>query len=307
MSSLFGSAPAAPAETCMSLQASSLTRPQSQSFKVRGAHCGIPSIVSLYRSATAVLSTVSIRPRCTRSTGPPTLFVPAPFPGTAGLSPSAVPGTSIFGPGHSVGGAAAGTSARVITDLARLPLPQTFVVPVAAAPEYAHWSHEELRFHAHLRGIRAPPSGAPVFALAPVSAAPAPAFPGASALPVPDARDTFVTIATRPEFAGHSVEFFSPSFPLCPRSASLILKSQPSQEFRFAWLRHGAELTSAQIFANSGGALSSQPAAPSNPIFALSTAPSIFGVPARKPPRYSAPPPNRNPFLAPSKRGGSPP
>ncbi|KAF8160386.1 hypothetical protein K438DRAFT_1776539 [Mycena galopus ATCC 62051] len=140
MSSLFGSAPAAPAETCMSLQASSPTRPQSQSFEVRIADYRV-----LYRSTgrpPPSCPQYPPDPAARAAQGLPPLFVPAPFPGTAGPSPSAVPGTAIFGPGYSVEGAAAGTSARVITDSARLPLPQTFVVPVAAAPEYAHWSHE---------------------------------------------------------------------------------------------------------------------------------------------------------------------
>ncbi|KAF8160397.1 hypothetical protein K438DRAFT_1985818 [Mycena galopus ATCC 62051] len=52
--------------------------------------------------------------------------------GTTGPSTSAAGASSIFGNGSTLGveGAAAGTSASAITDQARLPLPQTFVVPV---------------------------------------------------------------------------------------------------------------------------------------------------------------------------------
>ncbi|KAF8160389.1 hypothetical protein K438DRAFT_2025827 [Mycena galopus ATCC 62051] len=270
MSSLFGAALAAPAETCMSLQACCLTGPQSQSFE----EVRIADYLASYRSTgrpPPPCPPYPPDPAARAAQGLPPLFVPAPFPGTAGPSTSAAGAASIFGPGSTLGGSAAGTSASAITDPARLPLPQTFVAPVpvgtgsepesftsiAAAPEYAHWSHEELRFHAYLRGMRAAPPGAPAFVLAPVPVAPAPAFPGASALPVPDAGDTFMTITTRPEFAGHSVE-----------------------ELRLAWLRNGAELTSAQIFANSGGGPSSQPAAPSNPLLAPPTTPSMFGAPA---------------------------
>ncbi|KAF8177500.1 hypothetical protein K438DRAFT_2022223 [Mycena galopus ATCC 62051] len=229
MSSLFGAAPAAPAETCMSLQACCLTGPQSQSFE----EVRIADYLASYRSTgrpPPPCPPYPPDPAARAAQGLPPLFVPAPFPGTAGPSTSAAGAASIFGPGSTLGG-----------------------IMVARKPA---GSPSELRFHAYLRGMRAAPPGAPAFVLAPVPVAPAPAFPGASALPVPDAGDTFMTITTRPEFAGHSVE-----------------------ELRLAWLRNGAELTSAQIFANSGGGPSSQPAAPSNPLLAPPTTPSMFGAP----------------------------
>ncbi|KAF8177512.1 hypothetical protein K438DRAFT_1978489 [Mycena galopus ATCC 62051] len=314
MSSLFGSAPAAPAETCMSLQASCLTGPQSQSFE----EVRIADYLASYRSIGRLPPPCpsyppdALRKGCHRSS------YLCRFPLQQGHLP-------LLFQAHRYSGQETQSGARRGRVRARLLLPQTFVAPVpvgagsepesftsiVAAPETPGATltcsgllslpfiqstslpclltpfpsdFRELHFHAYLRGMRAPPPGAPVFALAPVSDAPAPAFPGASALPVPNAGDTFMTITTRPEFAGHSVEvrprsvfrnlgssaddIFSPSFPPCPRSASLIPKSQPTRELCLAWLCHGTELTSAQIFATLGGAPSSQSqlAPPANPL-----------------------------------------
>ncbi|KAF7362653.1 hypothetical protein MVEN_00614400 [Mycena venus] len=271
MSSLFGAPPAAPAETCMSLQISCATGPQSQSFE----EVRIADYLTSYRATgrpPPPCPPYPTEPAARTAQGLPPLFVPAPFPGTASTSPA----PSIFG-GGSAAASTSSSSASVITDPARLPLPQTFAAPVAvgtgseresfasiaAQPEYGHWSHEELRYHAYLRGMRAPPPGTPMFAPTappvPVSAA-APAFPGAPA-PVQDGGDTFMSITARPEFAGHSVE-----------------------ELRLSFLRTGAELTSAQIFAGATGpgpssvapsslSLSQPTLAPPNPFSAPSLAP----------------------------------
>ncbi|KAF8125392.1 hypothetical protein K438DRAFT_1791127 [Mycena galopus ATCC 62051] len=191
-------------------------------------------------------------PAARAAQGLPPLFVPAPFPSTAGPSTSAVPGTSIFRPGNSVGVAAAGTSPVGAGS-------KTKSFTSIAAPEYAHWNHEvyarSLQFLSlplpfcspvlsklHLPGTslprlptrHAPPApDAPVFALAPVSAAPAPAFPGASALPVPDAGETFMTITTRPEFAGRSVE----RGPLLPIPTRAARKSTPRAAYNGVHVR----------------------------------------------------------------------
>ncbi|KAJ7822219.1 hypothetical protein B0H14DRAFT_1325413 [Mycena olivaceomarginata] len=181
-------------------------------------------------------------PAARAAQGLPPLFAPAPFPGSAGPSTSTST-PAIFGPagpglglgGLGNGGAASTSAVPPITDPARLPLPQTFAAPVAvgtpvgvgtgterelftsvaASPEYSHWSHEELRYHAYLRGMRAPPPGTPAFnaAAQPIASTSAAstssvsaAAPGTLGAPTQDGGDTFMTITTRPEFAGHSVE-----------------------------------------------------------------------------------------------------
>ncbi|KAF8160396.1 hypothetical protein K438DRAFT_1985817 [Mycena galopus ATCC 62051] len=124
------------------------------------------------------------------------------------------------------------------------------------------------------------------FARVPVSA-PAPAFPEASALPHPDARDTFVTIATRSEFAGHRVEVRLRPFTsfATQRNATRRTHALPL-----------AELTSTEIIANNGGAFSPlSPLRKSTPCTALNTAdlrrPSSFPAccaPAQSPPVVGA-------------------
>ncbi|KAJ7017819.1 hypothetical protein C8F04DRAFT_1017074, partial [Mycena alexandri] len=248
--SLFGSAPPVPAELCMSLQISVATGPQSRSFE----EVRVSDYLSSYRSTGRRPDPFPQLPADARTRamqGLPPLFVPAPFP-DAGPSTSAAPapaGNSIFGPTGSGLGVGAPLAAP-ITDPARLPPLQAFVGPVAvpgatqadreafvsivAAPEYSHWSHEELRYHAYLRGARVPPPTTQFF---PFGANPAPVAqqnqnplgPSAGGLPVPENGDTFMSITARPEFAGHSVE-----------------------ELRVSFLRTGAELTSAQIFTASG-------------------------------------------------------
>ncbi|KAJ7748966.1 hypothetical protein B0H16DRAFT_1552361 [Mycena metata] len=248
--SLFGSAPLVPAELCMSLQISVATGPQSQSFE----EVRVSDYLSSYRSTGRRPDPFPQLPADARTRamqGLPPLFVPAPFP-DAGPSTSAAPalaGNSIFGPAGSGLGAGA-TQTPPITDPARLPPLQAFLAPVAvpgatqadreafvaivAAPEYSHWSPEELRYHAYLRGARIPPPTTQFF---PFGANPAPVSqqnqnplaPSAGGLPVPESGDTFMSITARPEFAGHSVE-----------------------ELRVSFLRTGAELTSAQIFTAAG-------------------------------------------------------
>ncbi|KAJ6493242.1 hypothetical protein C8R45DRAFT_1212649 [Mycena sanguinolenta] len=296
--SLFGSVSSGPApgvETCMSIAASLATGPQSQSFE----EVRIADYLTSYRSTgrgPPPCPPYPTEPAARAAQGLPPLFVPAPFPGSATTSPfGGAPASSPFGVGGGIGGSAgASTStASTITDPARLPLPQVFAAPVAvggaggseresftsiaSAPEYAHWSHEELRYHAYLRGMRAPPPATPPFVLHAPSASTStslfPAAPSASgpfapsasgpfapglggglglggggggaagAVGTQDAGDTFMTITTRPEFAGHSFE-----------------------EHRLAFLRHATELTSAQIFASSSSSPgSSQPSSGSLP------------------------------------------
>ncbi|KAF7350678.1 hypothetical protein MSAN_01628500 [Mycena sanguinolenta] len=123
--------------------------------------------------------------------------------------------------------------------------------------------------------MRAPPPNTPPFVLpTPASSSSlftssvstAPGLGGgtgaaAGAPGIQDGGDTFMTITTRPEFAGHSME-----------------------EHRLAFLRHGTELTSAQIF--SGAGPSSQPPSlsvsqPANPLLRppVQTQPqTLFGV-----------------------------
>ncbi|KAJ6592786.1 hypothetical protein B0H19DRAFT_1088526 [Mycena capillaripes] len=306
--SLFSSGPSAPPETCMSLRISCITGPESQSFE----EVRIADYLSSYRATgrpPQPCPPYPTDPSARAAQRLPPLFVPAPFPGSA--ASTSAPGTfgaqpQIFGAGGGVG--ASTSSAAPITDPALLPLPQTFAQPVAvpqapgasaldreafasiaAAPEYSHWSPEELRYHAYLRGMRAPPPGTPLFefVLPPAaSSSSAPTFPGPLSVPAGQDGEQYQSITCRPEFAGHSVE-----------------------ELRLSFLRTGAELTSAQILAGvtspppsnptslTPGLSLPQPAAnplnPSNPfapapaqsqpqggLFSTSaSAPSIFGAP----------------------------
>ncbi|KAJ7816464.1 hypothetical protein B0H13DRAFT_2460066 [Mycena leptocephala] len=239
-------------------------------------HSRLPRVLSCNRRPPQPCPPYPTEPAARTAQGLPALFVPTPFPGTAGPSTSVL-GTSasIFG---GVTGGASTSTAAAITDPARLPLPQTFSAPVsapeserfvsiAAAGEYSHWSHEELRYHAYLRGMRAPPPGMPMFpleALPAPTAAQIPSFPGLPVAPLPAQNDgdQFQTITCRPEFAGHSVE-----------------------ELRLSFLRTGAELTSAQIFAGLTSAPSTSinplapPVNPFAPPSASAPAPGLFSTP----------------------------
>ncbi|KAJ7093816.1 hypothetical protein B0H15DRAFT_830832 [Mycena belliarum] len=246
-------------ETCMSLAVSCLTGPQSQSFE----EVRIADYLTSYRATgrpPPPCPPYPTDPAARAAQRLPPLFVPMPFPSQGPASGLFASGPSPFGIGSGAGAGAASTStAPPITDPTRLPAAQTFTVPVrapegeqfasiAAVPEYRHWSPDELRYYAYARGARHPPPGTPLFAFVPLS-------PSTSSVPAPtaplpqDAGDTFVSISCRPEFAGHSVE-----------------------ELRLSFLRTGAELTSAQLFA---GATSTSAAPTTNPSLN-----SILGPPA---------------------------
>ncbi|KAK7057905.1 hypothetical protein R3P38DRAFT_2843581 [Favolaschia claudopus] len=252
MSTLFGSAPAPP-ETSMSLQSSLVIGPQSLSFE----EVRISDYLTSYRSTgrpPPPCPTYPSDPAARAAQGMPPLFVPAPFPGAPSTSTSASTApTSLFASG------AASTSA--ITDPTRLPLPQVFseatavttgaeresFASIAMAPEYRHWSPEELRYYAYFRGMRAPPPGTAMFALTPP-----PTLPGGA--PVQDGGDTLTNITCCPEFSRHSPE-----------------------ELRLSFLRTGTELTSAQILA--GVTTPSQPNHVAAPPTNQFNPPSIFGAP----------------------------
>ncbi|KAJ7776031.1 hypothetical protein DFH07DRAFT_951937 [Mycena maculata] len=281
----FGQPTPAP-EVCMSLPSALLVGPSSQSFE----EVRISDYLTSYRATgrpPPPVPAFPAEPAARTAQGLPPLFTPTPFPD------SSAPGAfGPFGVGASASGsgasAIASTSAR-ITDPARLPVSQALPAPVpvpgegesfasiSAAPDFLHWSPEELRYYAYLRNTRAPPPGTPPFVLPATASAPAAAAgpsilfgsgPGAGGAPLPENGDQFMSITARPEFAGHSVE-----------------------ELRLSYLRTGAELTSAQIFA---GATSSNPpshAPPAprptlNPISTL--APSPFAAPPQ--PAFGAPP-----------------
>ncbi|KAJ7659576.1 hypothetical protein DFH06DRAFT_1194644 [Mycena polygramma] len=270
--SLFSSAPAPSTETCMSLQISCVPGPQSQSFE----EVRIADYLTAFRATgrpPQPSPPYPLDPAMRAAQQLPPLFVPAPFPGVGSTSatPTATAPTSLFG-GVSVPSAAASTStAAAITDPARLPLPQTFAQPVvvpgagtterevfvsiAAAGEYVHWSHEELRYYAYMRGMRTAPPGAAPFSLTLSSSSSAAAALGlASAFSnsaqgaTPQDGDQYQSIVCRPEFAGHSVE-----------------------ELRLSFLRTGAELTSAQILAG----VTSAPPSSIAPSLSSSLAPSL--------------------------------
>ncbi|KAJ7189186.1 hypothetical protein C8R46DRAFT_1056775, partial [Mycena filopes] len=217
--SLFSSGQAAPPELCMSLQISVAPGPQSQSFEeVRMA-----DYLTSYRATGRRPDPFPQLPADARTRamqGLPPLFVPAPFPDAGGASTSAAAPSSIFGvpqAGGVGGGGGVGAAAAVppITDPARLPPLQSFVAPVAmaggtpaereafvsisGASEYSHWSHEELRYHAYLRGARVPPPTTQFFpfgARPPVAQNPStlqnPLAPPGGGLPVPENGDTFM-------------------------------------------------------------------------------------------------------------------
>ncbi|KAJ7445302.1 hypothetical protein FB451DRAFT_1568156 [Mycena latifolia] len=250
----FSNTVASSGETCMSLPVSCLTGPQSQSFE----EVRIADYLASYRATgrpPPPCPPYPTDPAARAAQRLPPLFVPTPFPAQAGGpassafggGPSASAPSLLFGAPTPAAGTAFGTpaagpsNAATITDPTRLPLVQAFTAPVrapeneqfasiSAAPEYAHFSHDELRLYAYARGARQPPPGTPLFAFVP---APAPVLaplqipaPQPGALPQDGSGDQFVSISARPEFAGHSVE-----------------------ELRLSFLRSGAELTSAQIFA----------------------------------------------------------
>ncbi|KAJ7142271.1 hypothetical protein C8R44DRAFT_865628 [Mycena epipterygia] len=254
--------PAAPSETCMSLPICVVTGPQSQSFE----EVRIANYLESYRATgrpPAPCPEYPADPAARAAQRLPPLFVPAPFPPSPAAQGSGIfggpPSASVSAPspfGAPIASTSASTAAA-ITDPARLPLPQSLALPVpapegeafasvAAAPEYAHWSHDELRYYAYLRGARVPPPGTTFYPfLSNPVAASAVAAPGNA--PGDGSGDQFVSITCRPEFAGHSVE-----------------------ELRLSFLRTGAELTSAQIF--SGATSSSSTPALVTPVNSLTPA-----------------------------------
>ncbi|KAJ7142278.1 hypothetical protein C8R44DRAFT_865635 [Mycena epipterygia] len=171
--------PAAPSEKCICV----MTGLQSQSFE----EVRIANYLESYRATgrpPAPCPEYPADPAARAAQHLPPLFVPAPFP------PSRT---------HS---------AATITDPARLALTQSFAWPVlapegealasiAAAPEYAHWSHDELRHYAYLRGARVPPPGTNLyyFLSNPVAA---PALASANA-PGDGSGDQFVRTISRLE------------------------------------------------------------------------------------------------------------
>ncbi|KAJ7667042.1 hypothetical protein B0H17DRAFT_259840 [Mycena rosella] len=236
------------AETCMSLAISCVPGPQSQSFEeVRMAN-----YLESYRATgrpPAPCPPYPTDPAARAAQRLPPLFVPTLFTALGG--PSA-PAPSPFG---ALGAPEASTSTvtPTLTDPARLPAAHAFTQPVrapegeffasiAAVPEYAHWSHDELRMYAYARGARQPPPGTPLFPFVQGPVIAGLAAPQQAALPQDNGGDQFVSISCRPEFAGHSVE-----------------------ELRLSFLRTGAELTSAQIFAGSTPSTNPLLAPPHNP------------------------------------------
>ncbi|KAJ7214999.1 hypothetical protein GGX14DRAFT_443586 [Mycena pura] len=263
-------------DTCMSLPISCVVGPQSQSFE----EVRIADYLSSYRATgrpPPPVPQLPADPAARAAQGLPPLFLPAPFPADNTIDPR---NRAIFAALQG-GGAAASTSAAAITRPELLPSAQALPAPVsipgsgserelfvsiAVARDYAHFSHEELRYYAYARGARAPPMGTPPFAFgsSPLSAA------ASSSAPTPETDgETLVSITTRPEFAGHSVE-----------------------ELRVSFLSTGAELTSAQIFAGVASVPHAS-ASPPNPLSPHSqrsvlspfappqqqAAPSLFGRP----------------------------
>ncbi|KAJ6516678.1 hypothetical protein C8R47DRAFT_1088024 [Mycena vitilis] len=286
--SLFSSAPAPSTETCMSLQTSCVPGPQSQSFE----EVRIADYLTAFRAtgrAPQPSPPYPLDPAMRAAQQLPPLFVPAPFPGVA--STSAIPAaatapTSLFGAPSTT---ASTSTAAAITDPAQLPLPQNLAQPVvvpgagatdrevfvsiAAAGEFVNWSHEELRYYAYMRGMRAAPPGTAPFSLTLTNAPAAAAAPGAvqsfSAQSAPPDGDQYQSIVCRPEFAGHSVE-----------------------ELRLSFLRTGAELTSAQILAGVTSAPSSS-LAPSltSSLSQSQSQPSLTLTPAAPTNAFGAPAP----------------
>ncbi|KAJ7454580.1 hypothetical protein B0H11DRAFT_2069095 [Mycena galericulata] len=261
-------APAAGAELCMSLPAVLLTGPSSQSFE----EIRIADYLTAYRSTgrpPPPVPAFPAEPAVRAAQGLPPLFAPTPFPADPSNPPTASSASSLFGPagsgmgagsssgpfgvGGSTSGPSAGANASTITDPARLPLTQGFPHPVpvqqgvereafvsiSAAPEYAHFSPEELRYYAYLRNTRAPPAGTPAFTYPSASVFPNTSASGPTLLNTaynsstfpsnsnpnsnlnnlnpglfaagggvgsPGDRDQLQSISARPEFAGHSVE-----------------------------------------------------------------------------------------------------
>ncbi|KAJ7659579.1 hypothetical protein DFH06DRAFT_1402552 [Mycena polygramma] len=246
--SLFSSAPAPSTETCMSLQISCVPGPQSQSFE----EVRIADYLTAFRATgrpPQPSPPYPLDPAMRAAQQLPPLFVPAPFPGVASTSatPAAPAPSSLFG-GVSVPSAAASTSnAAAIADPARLPLPQTFAQPVvvpgagtterevfvsiAAAGEFVHWSHEELRYYAYMSGMRTAPPGTAPFSLT-LSSSSSAAAPGLASA-------------------------FSNSAQGTPQDGDQYQSIVSAGELRLSFLRTGAELTSAQILANITSAPSS--------------------------------------------------
>ncbi|KAJ7289316.1 hypothetical protein C8J57DRAFT_1277334, partial [Mycena rebaudengoi] len=246
-------------ETCMSLPESVAPGPQSRSFE----EVRIADYLTSYRASGRPPQPVPPLPTNAAERAAlrlPPLFVPSTFGAILGGGAS---GSGGGASSSSSGGGAGGRVTPTILDAAQLPLAQAMggpamapegeaLVAICALPEYAHFSNEELRYHAYARGARAPPPGTPMFPFAanfqplPSSSSSALALPGPGAPGglagqgelwqgakggqwVGDTGgDTFVTITALPEFAGHSLE-----------------------ELRVAFLRTGTELTSAQLFATS--------------------------------------------------------
>ncbi|KAJ7627121.1 hypothetical protein FB45DRAFT_1059935 [Roridomyces roridus] len=236
------------AELCMSLPAALIVGAGSQSFEeVRMA-----DYLASYRASGRPPPPVPeypSDPSARAAQGLPPLFVPAPFP----AAPSAPTTSTLFaspvaGGGSIFGGQAStssSTSATAIRDPARLPVTQALAAPVpvpgegptsgpegyasiVASPEYSHFSPEELRYYAYLRGTRQPPPGTPVFAFA-AATVPSSSVTGRR-LPIPENGEQFQTLTTREEYCDHSLE-----------------------EHRLSFLRTGTELTSAQIIAAASG------------------------------------------------------
>ncbi|KAF7314037.1 hypothetical protein HMN09_00562300 [Mycena chlorophos] len=224
-------------ELCMSLPISCVLGPQTQSFE----EVRMSDYLNAYRTTgrpPPPVPPLPTDPASRTAQGLPPLFVPAPFPGgpltaSSGVAPTA----TVFGvqPGTGLP-----STSATNTDPAKLPIAQTFTPPVVqpqtvggerevymvitVAPEYSHWSPEELRYYAYARGTRLPPPGTTMMPFA----APPPPAPGGLVPPTTDG-EIFVSISARPEYADHSFE-----------------------EHRVAFLRAGTELTSAQIATNFG-------------------------------------------------------
>ncbi|KAJ6525931.1 hypothetical protein DFH09DRAFT_1286049 [Mycena vulgaris] len=263
----FSTTAASSAETCMSLAISCLPGPQSKSFE----EVRINDYLESYRATgrpPPPCPPYPPDPAARAAQRLPPLFVPTPFSALGG--PTSTAATPFGAP-------VASTSAAVITDPARLPVVQVFTAPVpapederfasiVAAPEYTHWSHDELRFYAYLRNARQPPPGTPMFPFITALAPPPTLQP---VLPLDNGGDQFVSISCRPEFAGHSVE-----------------------ELRLSFLRTGAELTSAQIFS---GVTAAPTAAPTNPLLP----PSSSLPPASHQSPFAPHPQPQSPFAPP--------
>ncbi|KAJ7054294.1 hypothetical protein C8F01DRAFT_1164707 [Mycena amicta] len=248
-------------ELCMSLAISCVLGPQTQSFE----EVRMSDYLASYRSTGRPPQPVPAFPAdpgLRAAQGLPPLFVPAPFT-DAGPSSS---GPTPFGSNPPIQ-----STSATITDPTKLPIAQTFVPPVVVgaipgpgpaeretflnivvAPEYSHWSPEELRYYAYARGTRLPPPGTTMMPFGATQTSALPPAPGLGD------GEQLVSITARPDFSAHSFE-----------------------ELRFAFLRAGTELTSAQIASNFG--LGTAPLlAPQNPLNPL--------APFAGPPQQQQPP-----------------